>query len=182
VNGKMIALLMCGGKGKRLGMGEKPLVEVLGRRLVDHMLDNLMAFEVIAVTSHHTSRSENYLKYQGIECYRAKGRGFVEDYMEAVKELRIFEPLIVASSDLVIFKDNLIEDIVAFYFKSDVKALQTVSQKPVGINIIDGYFIEEEQHEVIYKIDIKDAININTKRDIKKAEELWTSLRRRERG
>ena len=102
--------------------------------------------------------------------------------MEAVKELRIFEPLIVASSDLVIFKDNLIEDIVAFYFKSDVKALQTVSQKPVGINIIDGYFIEEEQHEVIYKIDIKDAININTKRDIKKAEELWTSLRRRERG
>lgn len=180
----MIALLMCGGKGKRLGMGEKPLVKILNKKLVDYMLDNLMMFDVIAVTSKFASETEKYLKKQGIDCFKAEGISFVDDYMEVVKQLRIFEPLIVASSDIIIFKDNLIENIVDFYFKVEAKALQTAlgNNKPIGINIIDGYFIDEEQDEVVYKIGTKDAININTKKDIKKAEELWMSLRRREKG
>ena len=180
----MIALLMCGGKGKRLGMGEKPLVKVLGKKLVDHMLDNLIEFDVIAVTSKYTEKTETYLKMQGIDCYKAKGEGFVEDYMEAVKQLRLFEPLIVASSDVIIFKDSLINEIVDFYFKSQTKALQTVYKKPIGINIIDGYFIDDWQDEVIYKIKCGDAININTKRDIKKAEEIWKlmNLEKREKN
>lgn len=174
---------MCGGKGKRLGMGEKPLVEVLGKKLVDYMLDNLITFDVIAITSNYTPETEKYLRMQGIDYYKARGKSFVEDYMEAVKQLRLFEPLIVASSDIIIFKDDLIGDIVDFYFKVETKALQTIlNYKPLGINIIDGYFIDEGQDEVIYKIDSKDAININTKKDIKKAEELWSLMSLKKRG
>jgi len=180
----MIALLMCGGRGRRLNMGEKPLAKVLSKRLVDHMLDNLAEFEVVAVTSPYTPRTEEYLKKQGVECFRAKGLGFVQDYMETVKQLKLFEPILIVSSDIVILKNNLIEEIVSFYFKSETKALQTVSTKPIGINIIDGYFIDDEQSEVLYKIDDWDAININTKEDIKRAEELWSlmSSKRKERS
>ena len=38
----MDALVMAGGKGSRLGMGEKPLVKLFGRPLIDYVVSALL--------------------------------------------------------------------------------------------------------------------------------------------
>ncbi len=57
----MLTLLMCGGRGTRLGKGEKPLFEVCGMKLIDHSLLQYRDFDIIAVTSPHTPATEGYL-------------------------------------------------------------------------------------------------------------------------
>ena len=51
---------MCGGKGKRLGTGEKPLFKVCGKRLIEYALDELKNYEIIAVTSPYTPETEKF--------------------------------------------------------------------------------------------------------------------------
>lgn len=169
----MLALLMCGGKGKRLGIGEKPLFKVCGKRLIEYALDELKNYEIIAVTSPYTPETEKFLRDLGIEVFRASGRGFIEDYREAIVELSITLPTLIVSSDLVYIRKNVVDDVVSYYFKSDKPALKVVNSRgAVGINVIDAFFIYEEQEEEIYKIDDFDIININTLEDVIRAEEL----------
>ena len=174
----MLALLMCGGKGERFKIGEKPLFKVCGITLVEHSLRELMNYEVIAVTSPYTPKTEEFLRTLGIDVYRARGRGYIEDYKEVVLELSIVEPILIISSDLVYLRRNLIDEVVQFYFRCDSKALSVVNSKgPVGINIIDAFFIYEEQDEEVYRIEDHDVINVNTLTDAKRAEILCSTSR-----
>ncbi len=178
----MLALLMCGGQGKRLGVGEKPLFKVCGKRLVDHALTEIHT-EVVAVTSPYTPKTERYLRELGVEIYRASGKSFVEDYMEACIEMQIVEPVLIVSSDIVYLKRGLIDDVIDFYLKSEKMALKVVKgDLPVGINVIDAFFIDYSQEEEIYIIGENDIINVNTMEDAKRAERLWTCMRKKERG
>ncbi|WP_202319281.1 TIGR00454 family protein [Archaeoglobus neptunius] len=174
----MNALLMCGGKGTRLGSGEKPLFEVCGKKLVDHAIYEFDNFEIVAVTSPNTPQTEKYLDDFGIDYYRASGKGFIEDYREACTELSICEPVVVACTDLIYLKRGIPEKIVEAYLKSPKRALAVyVDSSPAGINIIDAFFIDEEQEEEIYILGRNSIVNINTVEDVKRAEELWTTMK-----
>ncbi len=169
---------MCGGKGKRLGVDEKPMFEVCSAKLIEHSLNALSNFEVIAITSPHTPKTERFLRDRGIDVFRASGKGFIEDYREAVLELSIVVPILVVSCDLVYIRENLIEDVVDFYFKSDKRALKVVNSRgAVGINVLDAFFIYEEQEEEIYRIGDNDVVNVNTLRDARRAEILCSISR-----
>ncbi|MCS7144811.1 MAG: NTP transferase domain-containing protein [Archaeoglobaceae archaeon] len=167
----MLALLMCGGKGERLKAGEKPLFKVCGIRLIDHGLRALSSQKLIAVTSPYTPNTEEYVRNLGIRVFRANGRGFIEDYTEAIKQLSLKGPVLIVCSDLVYFRDGIIEEIVSHYKKCGKKALKAVKDnEAVGINIIMAEE-ESEQEEEIYIVE--DVININTIEDAEKAEKLW---------
>lgn len=128
---------MCGGMGKRLKKGEKPLFEVCGKKLVDHAIEALRNHEVIAVTSPYTPRTEEYLKEKGVKVYRAKGKGFIEDYREAISSLKLRGPILIVCSDIVYLRDNVLDEVVYFYQKSNKKALKVMKNgSAVGINII----------------------------------------------
>jgi len=179
----VIALLMCGGKGSRLGKGEKPLREVCGKKLVDHALDELRGYDIIAVTSPHTPKTRKYLLNMGVDIYKASGLGFIEDYREACIALGICEPVFIVSSDIIYFRHGIVDEALETYLLSTARALKVVSRNTaLGINILDAYFIDEEQKEEIYRISELDAININTVKDIKKAEEVWMYTKRGEKG
>ncbi|MEM0350363.1 MAG: TIGR00454 family protein [Archaeoglobaceae archaeon] len=172
----MISLLMCGGKGKRLNVGEKPLFEVCGMKLVDHSLKALKKYKIIAITSPFTPRTEKYLRDKGYEVYRAKGAGFVEDYRECINSLSLKGPLLIVSSDIVYLRDGIIDEVVDFYRNCGKIALKVIKDgQPVGINIVIAE-IDGEQEEESYIVE--DVININTLDDAKRAEQLWTSMRK----
>jgi adenosylcobinamide-phosphate guanylyltransferase len=178
----VIALLMCGGRGMRLNRGEKPLFRVCGSRLIEHSLEELKDQDVIAVTSPYTPKTEYFLKEKDIAVYRASGSGFIEDYVEACVNLSIHEPVLIVSSDIVYIRRGLINRIVDAYFKSNTRALKVVrDENPAGINIIDAFFIDDEQDEEIYNIGENDAVNINTLEDVKRAEKLWMLRKRKEK-
>jgi adenosylcobinamide-phosphate guanylyltransferase len=164
---------MCGGKGSRLGMDEKPLVEVKGRPLVDYALDALwMCDDVICIASPFTPKTASYLTSQGLEVFMATGEGFIEDMQLAIKELSVTEPVIVMSCDVLLLK-NIMEDVISFYFSCETEAVAVYNesnQKPAGINIIDGFFIDREQSQSIFYITENDYVNVNTPEDLKKAE------------
>uniref|UniRef100_A0A7J2TGG7 TIGR00454 family protein n=1 Tax=Archaeoglobus fulgidus TaxID=2234 RepID=A0A7J2TGG7_ARCFL len=172
----MLSLLMCGGKGTRLGRGEKPLFEVCGMKLIDHSLNALKNCKVIAITSPYTPRTESYLRDRGYEFYRARGMGFIEDYRECIASLSLKGPLMIASADIVYLREGIIEEIIEFYRKCGKRALKVVKNgEPVGINVIIAD-IDGEQDEESYIVE--DVININTIEDAKRAESLWTSMKK----
>lgn len=175
----MHALLMCGGKGLRLGKGEKPLFKVCGLRLIEHALREFDDFEIVGVTSPNTPMTEKFLRERGVEVFRASGGGFIADYQEACREMSIAEPVFVACTDIVYLKP-VAEKALDVYLKSEARALKVVADgEAVGINIIDAFFIDEEQEEEIYNIGKDAVVNINTIEDAKRAEEIWTSMRKR---
>lgn len=176
----MIALLMCGGRGRRLGMGEKPMVNVEGRHLVDYILDELWFCDVYGATTAFTPKTEMYLRSQGVECIRTSGRGYVEDCAEAILKLGIFEPVLVVSADLIILQEDLILNVVEFYFRTDKPALKVVDKNgnALGINIIDGIFIDSVQDESNFVVDDNKVININTPQDLMRASCLIRSKKR----
>ncbi len=174
----MLTLLMCGGRGTRLGKGEKPLFEVCGMKLIDHSLLQYRDFDIIAVTSPHTPATEGYLAEKGVEVYRAAGKGYIEDYRTACIELSIDEPVIVASADIVYIKD-IAFDMVEAYMKTVKPALTVIMEgEPVGVNIIDSLFIDTWQEEEIYSIEKDSVVNVNTIADVERAEKLWTTMRK----
>jgi len=180
------ALIMCGGKGTRLGMGEKPLVPLAGKKLVEHVLDELwMCDEVFAATTRNTPKTEEFLKKEGIRIVRTSGAGYVEDMVEALTELSITEPVLVVSADVFMARSNLILDVVDYYNRSTARALQTTYRDgvAVGINVLDGMFLgEEEQEEVTYVVSRNDVVNVNTPEDLKRAEKIWTFMRKKGKG
>lgn len=167
---------MCGGKGTRLGRGEKPLFEVCGMKLIDHALGAFRNQSVIAVTSPFTPETEKYLLKKGISVFRASGRGFIEDYRECINSLSLKGAVIVASTDIVYLRDGIIEEIVEFYTKCGKMALKVVKDnEPAGINVILADFDGEQEEETYI---VEDIVNINTVEDAERAERLWISMRK----
>ncbi len=160
---------MCGGRGKRLGMGEKPMIRVAGKCLIDYVLDELWFCEVYCATTKFTPKTESYLKSQGVSVVRTSGRGFVDDYIEAIFSIGAFEPILIVSADLVVLEEGLLLRVAEKYFEVDATALKVVDGRkiPVGINIVDGYFYDVPQDEVEFVTD--KVININTPKDLMKA-------------
>ncbi len=162
---------MCGGRGKRLGMGEKPMIKIERRHLIDYVLDELWFCEVYGVTTAFTPKTEEYLRSQGIRFLRTSGKGYIEDYIEVILKLGLFEPVLIVSADLIILHKDLILNVAEFYFKTDKPALKVVDRRgnPLGINIIDGMFYDCIQDETDFVVDDNKIININTPKDLMKA-------------
>lgn len=73
----MLALIMAGGQGSRLRMGEKPLVTICGRPMLSYVIDAFESagHEVIVVASHRTPYTRNWCRARGLLFMRRKGSG-----------------------------------------------------------------------------------------------------------
>ncbi|MFW5638702.1 MAG: NTP transferase domain-containing protein, partial [Methanoculleus sp.] len=85
----MLALIMAGGKGSRLRMGEKPLVTICARPMLSYVIDAFEAagHEVVVVASHRTPYTKNWCRARGVTLYEAEGLGYVEDIQAAAGDL-----------------------------------------------------------------------------------------------
>jgi len=191
----MHALIMAGGSGSRLNLGEKPLVMCGGRPMISYVVDaycNAGYEPVVAVTTR-TPMTQNWCRAHEIAWYRAQGKGYVEDMIEVVTALDEISPLFVSVSDIPCLTSHMIKTIFGRYVKSGKNACSTwvpaslvchdtepgcyyevidnVKACPVGVNILRGDKIRKQQDELQLLVsDPGLALNVNTRTDLMRAE------------
>ncbi|OPX72494.1 MAG: Adenosylcobinamide-phosphate guanylyltransferase [Methanoregulaceae archaeon PtaB.Bin108] len=190
----MHALILAGGPGSRLGMGEKPLVLVDGTPMILSVIDAFRAAgcEVTVILTRKTPYTHTWCRAQGIPHYTASGNGYIDDIIESVGILDISGPFFTSVADLPLLGADLIRDILDVYRKSGKPALSTwvpksiaeecrsripyvekvgeVEACPAGINILRGDQVgspQEEERILIH--DPRLAYNVNTREALAQA-------------
>jgi adenosylcobinamide-phosphate guanylyltransferase len=187
----MLALILAGGQGSRLNMGEKPLVTICGRPMIAYVIDAFIAAgcEVVVVSSPLTPYTRNWCRAQGIDLYAAGAHGYVADIVEAVTALGEEGPVFTSVSDIPCIRGETVERIEEAYISAGTDALSTwvpsalckgsslraayqetvdgVPASPAGVNILLGARIEEEQEECRLLLDEPSlGFNVNTQDDL----------------
>jgi len=191
----MLALIMAGGTGSRLNLGEKPLVTIAGRPMIAYVI---RAFEmygchIVVVASPKTPMMQNWCRVSGIDLYCSKGTGFVEDMVDAVSALGEQQPVFVSVSDLPCLHAGILKAIQSAYATSKKEACSSwvplslvrnpadvlyrenidgIEACPCGINILRGDRIADPQDELRLLLhEPRLAYNVNTRTDLVLAEE-----------
>lgn len=186
----MLALIMAGGEGNRLNMGEKPLVSVAGTPMIARVIAAFISADcdVVVALSNRTPMTRNWCRASGIDYVPTGGSGYVEDMVEAVTVLGEMRPLFVAVSDLPCLTSGIIEKIRLAYAGSGKDACSTwvplslmdkerscqytepvdgIEACPAGINILKGDLITRPQDEIRLLLnEPRLAFNINTRADL----------------
>ncbi|MEN3048363.1 MAG: NTP transferase domain-containing protein [Candidatus Caldarchaeales archaeon] len=125
-----VGLLMAGGRGTRMGGGvEKPLVELEGKKMVEHVLDRLAAVRslsrVICVTSRFAPRTTEFLRRMGYEVIEAPGGGYLEDLKFALSALG---PGLYAtfSADVPFLVPEVVEELLSRHSRGDLSEMDYV--------------------------------------------------------
>ncbi|WP_406657265.1 NTP transferase domain-containing protein [Methanolobus sp. ZRKC2] len=198
----MDAIIMAGGFGSRLGMGEKPIVELLGKPLISYVIDALENTEdigkIYVAVSPATPTTGSVVKNRyndKVKVIDTMGGNYVADMVYAVKTAGITEPVLVLMSDIPLLNPKLIKHVIEEYEKCETPAMSVFSPiyvckglgirpdtvfnwngkliVPAGINVLDGKDVEKEQAYVSLILeDIELALNVNTVDDLQKCKEM----------
>jgi adenosylcobinamide-phosphate guanylyltransferase len=187
----MLALILAGGEGTRLGMGEKPLVDICGSPMLARVVDAFTGagHEILVVASRRTPMTLNFLRAQRIPFFRAGGTGYVEDIIETVTELETKSPLFTSVADIPCLRTDHVKAIQEAYIAQENPALSSwvprdlcspsgcrtgytemiegIPSVPVGVNILLGERIRDPQEE--HRLLLHDpalAMNVNTPGDL----------------
>lgn len=189
---------MAGGRGTRLQMGEKGLVRLCDRPLIEYVLTALeeAGFEILVVTTPRTPYTANYCRIRGVDQVCTEGTGFIEDIIEAVHLSDEQGPVLIVCADIPGITPHHLQEVVERYYCSGkaaasvwipvhlVKELGCTVQHatiiagipavPAGLNILDGSLIDEEQEETeILLCEPALAFNINTPGELRTAESFF---------
>ena len=197
----MPALILAGGAGKRLNLGEKPLVMVGDRPMVGIVVSvfESAGYNPVIITSPRTPFTRNWAKVQGYDCFQGTGKGYVDDIREAVESLELKGPVFTCVSDLPCIAPDHIHLARSAYDSSGKEALSTwvpaslleIGDNPVytesvdgeeatpaGLNIIRGDLIHRPQEEKKLLIrDMRLAHNVNSRADLEKVRKYFHNPR-----
>jgi adenosylcobinamide-phosphate guanylyltransferase len=196
-----------GGKGSRLAaLGEeKPLVRVLGDRMIDRAIataSRVTGVERIYVsTSHWAPRTEDHLRNLDVKVVRTAGKGYVEDLHDIMSVIQEDDVLIMPS-DMPLVRPESLDRIVSEYRRLGQPSL-TVTIDPqilrglglavthteimdgkevtfCGVSMLDRKEMLKDDYVeggYIFMSGEEFAINVNTPTDLQVAE---MALRKRE--
>jgi len=186
----MLALIMAGGTGSRLNLGEKPLVTIAGHPMIAYVI---RAFEmygchIVVVASPKTPMTQNWCRVSGIDLYCSEGNGFVEDMVDAVSAIGEQQPVFVSVSDLPCLHAGILTAIQSAYATSKKEACSSwvplslvrnhrdvlyrenidgIEACPCGVNILRGDKIADPQDELRLLLhEPRLAYNVNTRTDL----------------
>lgn len=191
----VVALIMAGGKGTRMGSSvEKPLVSIDGKTMLERVVEALKGAagveEIFVATSPNALRTEGLSQSLGLKVIRTRGRDYITDAQQAIRTL-VPRTALVISADLPLVSSALIDKIINQYFECGKPSLKVVTStttnndeakdgsygreqkecvRPVGINIIDSRYIDEpliDEAELLVNSEEVNA-NINTPEDLEK--------------
>ncbi len=189
---------MAGGRGSRLKMGEKPLVRLFGRPLIDYVVSALSDSSVerifVAVTEN-VPQTRQWANARELAVVDTPGRGFVPDMISGVKKAGVTGAILIIMADLPLVTADLVDEIIEVYADRPEPALSTHTPLelharlgrrpdslfnyqgrlivPAGINILDGRDIENEQedyHLILERIEL--AVNVNVADDLMLCEKM----------
>lgn len=192
----MIGLVMAGGRGTRLGCGEKPLIPITGIPMISYVLSALYRAHlrpIYGAVTKYTPQTEVFLKKEGVFTIHTSGKGFIDDMREAIIEKSLSEEILVISADIPLITpciltfimsvyDHCYHPALAVYTTNHFCSLQRIEKEekisPAGINILSGRRIldnpeavQPEYRLIIDRIEV--ALNINTKKDLEYVKTLY---------
>lgn len=199
----MLALILAGGEGSRLRLGEKALVTVAGRPMLSWVIDAFSEADVepVVVTSHKTPYTRNFCRANDIEFLDTEGIGYVEDMCEAVSLSGEEGALFTAAADIPYLTADIVNTVCDAYFASGKPACSTwiplslceeygmkpryrevicgVAATPCALNILTGALTGEEQEEEEVLLNEPGlAFNVNTREELAAAEKMFAALRK----
>ena len=194
----MDALVMAGGRGSRLKMGEKPLVNLFGRPLIDYVvlaLEESLVDRIFISTTENVPSTRKWAEERDLYVLETGSYGYVPDMIEAVVKSGVKEPIMVIMADLPLVTPEIIDQIIEVYEKRREPALSTHTPLslhsrlgrrpdslfnyrgqlivPAGINVLKGAEIEKEQedfHLIMERMEL--AVNVNVPEDLMLCEKI----------
>ena len=198
----MLALILAGGEGSRLRLGEKALVMVHDRPMISWVLDAFIeaGCEPVVVTSYKTPFTRNWCRANNVEFIDTQGTGYIEDLCEAVEISGEDGPLFTSAADIPCLTADIIGQILDAYHASGKSACSTwvpltlceryrmqpryreeingVAAAPCAVNIFMGSLVAEVQDELCLLLDEPGlAFNINTREELAVLEREFCSVR-----
>ncbi|MCK9312695.1 MAG: NTP transferase domain-containing protein [Methanocorpusculum sp.] len=198
----MLALILAGGEGSRLRLGEKALVPVHDRPMISWVLDAFAGAECepYVVTSHKTPFTRNWCRANNVEFIDTTGIGYVEDLREAVELSGEDGPIFTSAADIPCLTAEIILKVLDAYHASGKSACSTwipltlcnkygmqpryrelingVPATPCALNIFMGSLVDEVQDELCLLLDEPGlAFNINTREELSVLEKEFSSIR-----
>ena len=199
------ALIMAGGKATRMkSTTEKPLLEVGGRPMIEHVVGALkqskMVDRIVVAVSGNTPGTARKATELSIEVLLTPGEGYVSDMRYAIKKLGLCDVLTVAA-DIPFITTEIVDRAVEKYRSSDKPSLAVMAPAdvyrqigskpeyvfeidgrrlvPIGLNMIDGRRIDEpELDQAVFVAGLEELpINVNTPRELEAARERFTKIR-----
>ena len=136
----MIAAVMCGGKGTRMGLSnnEKPLLKIKGKTLIgwviNALLDSQRFVKIVGVPSPNTPQTSRFLQsHYGhiIDIIEAEGANYSDDLCSLLDKIKPFKTFIV-SADLPLLSPKTIRKIV--------KSCTSLHSQCISI-VLEEYFV-----------------------------------------
>ena len=189
---------MAGGRGSRLKRGEKPMVTIFGRKLIEYValaLEDSSVDRIYVATTDNVPLTRTWALEWGLTVVDTPGMGFVPDMIGAVKAAEVLDPIMIIMADLPLITSDLVDSIIEVYEGRPEPALSTHTPLelhrrlgrrpdslfnyqgqlivPSGINVLDGEKIEREQedyHLIMERIEL--AVNVNVSEDLRLCERI----------
>lgn len=177
---------MCGGRGTRLGMGEKPLVKVGGKAMVDRVIEAVspVAGTVHAAPSPHTPETRTHLDGR-VPVVETLGAGYVDDLSHALA--RVGRPVLTVTADLPLLTPADVRLALDAYESGSLTVCVPVERKrELGVSVDTGFDhggrrvaptglnVVNEGPESIRTLDrIGLAVNVNRSRDLQVSEVMF---------
>jgi adenosylcobinamide-phosphate guanylyltransferase len=204
----MDALVMAGGKGKRMGYDEKPMLLLGEKPLISYVLNALSDSRhigriYVAVSSGVPGTAAYVKDYPGerVSPVVTPGSGYIPDMAYAVNVLGLYEPVLVVSADLPLITPDIIDRTISAYWQCGKEALSVrvdagkvpgeqdtillddgVPSIPAGINVVHGAHMDRSQEEYILILDEPGlAMNVNYKKDLALCERMMMANERHSR-
>ena len=196
----MHALIMAGGEGSRLGLGEKPLVCIHGRPMIQWVIEAFSdaGCSPVVVLSSKTPYTRNWCRANSIPFILADGNGYLEDLIYAVTALEEGGPIFTSVSDIPCISADIIRSVCESHRRSGMEACSTwvpvslcrevgteprylceidgVPASPVGVNILQGSKIGEVQEELCLLLNTRELVfNVNTRSELALLEQYFQS-------
>ena len=202
---KVPALIMAGGKGKRLGLPlEKPLLPFLGRPLVDWVAEAVESAKKVSefyvITSPNTPETEKHCQERKWKVLRTDGKGYHTDLKQATRQANLTGPVLTIPADSPAITGKFLDRIVSQFEASQrdfYAVFVPISAREAlgfsvdstdeykgewyavsGINIINGAKSQTEgkiETEALVTDELEVLLNINTLKDLDLAERVMKS-------
>jgi adenosylcobinamide-phosphate guanylyltransferase len=207
---KIPALIMAGGKGKRMGLAiEKPLLPFLSKPLIEWVVNAVKSAkkvsELCIVTSENSPETEKKCLKDGLKIIRTDGKSYHDDLMQAILKAQLLCPVLTMPADLPALTGKFIDKVISTFENQGKDALavfvpietreklelsisSTDEYKSTwyavsGVNIINGARIRDEgkiETSAMITEEIEVLLNINTLKDLEIAEKIMQG--RKEHG
>jgi adenosylcobinamide-phosphate guanylyltransferase len=191
------ALIMAGGQAKRMKTTiEKPLLEVGGRSMIEHVAAALkqsrMVDRIVVAVSRNTPWTALKATELGMEVLQTPGEGYVSDMRYAIRKLGLSVVLTVVA-DIPFISSEIVDRAVEKYRSCGKPSLAVMAPVdlyrrlgsepeyvfqidgqglvPIGLNIIDGSMIEKPELDqaVLVTNSEECALNVNTPEELEAA-------------